>query len=403
MTHSKLVAVDGKTYFYRNGELTMRSFGYLMSTESALWKFGSNESRREQRCGVSHLILARPKFRYKPRYSERSNAVSEQSSQPAKPIQIISQAEFDDIIARNGIALRTLLHSNHWVREPANNVAIDHDELFDVLWRAERLAKRCLWRWLRTNQPAECRWSGLHYLSDMDLGRDRVGRLPYGNRTFYDHRCTKTNAVKRVIEDLITLRNRVHHFSGRGYTMTIVDEHLFDVQRFAVLLYEEEVAASVKGLRDRLRQAAEEVGRGIEVVGLLTALPFVGDYPWQHHHIELFQRVLAQRSDGDDDYIRAQYSSAVIAAAQQYGERRDCMSWDCEPDVEESLANVRRLEKAAYGKAAETSFEDQQGSVTRQILPSRPRHASTNTCRSVESRGKQSHAQESKRRASFSV
>lgn len=152
---SKLAVVDGKPYTYRNGKPTLRSFGYLVSTKSAINKFGYFERRREERCGVCHPTFAES-VPWEPSCYVEPKAVSEESSQPAKPTQIISQAEFDDRIERKCIALRTRLCLDGWVWEPANNIVLDHDELFDILWRAERLAKRCLWKWLRTNRPETC-------------------------------------------------------------------------------------------------------------------------------------------------------------------------------------------------------------------------------------------------------
>lgn len=376
------------------------NLGYLVSTKSAINKFGYFERRREELCGVCHPTFAEPQPWDFSCYVE-PKVVSEECSQPAKPTQLISQAEFDDIIERKGIALRTRLRLDSWVWEPANNVAIDHDELFDILWRAERLAKRCLWRWLRANRPRTCEFYGLHYLSDMDFGRDRLNLLAFGDTEFYDYRRTKSHAVMRALEELIILRNKVHHFKGRGFRMEFIDEHLYDVQRLGVLLYDEETATSARGLRNRLRKEAEEVAREIGAIWLLTALPFVGDYPWQYHHVELFQRVHSRLGGMDDDRVRCQYSPAVIAATQEYYERPAYMSWNCEPDVEQSLANVKRLENAGYGGDTLPGSDNHRGRVTPKSLQKPWRSASTNGVHSLSFHGQQPHVRESTRRVSF--
>lgn len=401
----KPVVVDGKSYLYRNGGLTVRNFGYLVSTKSTINRFGENEQRREEYCGVCHPNFAKPDPEILPYYAS-PNADDEECSQPADPAPIISQVEFEDRIIRKGIALRTRLHLEIWRSKPANNVIMDHDEVYDILSRAEKLAKRCLWKWLRANRPRKCAWRGLHYLSDMDLGRDRLELLSFGQENFYDHRWTKSHEVKRVLEDLIDLRNRVHHFNGGGYTMASVDEHLYDVHHLAVLLYDEETAEYTRALRARFRQAAEGVAREIEAVRYLTVLPFAGDHPWQPHHIELFREVLWKRRNypntWDYDRIWRQYSPAVIAASQEYDERGNYMSWDCEPDVEQSLANVQKLAEGGYGKAIPAPSPDsQRGRINWQLPPSRWRSASVNGPRRLSSREEKYHEGGSARRGSF--
>lgn len=378
----------------------MMNFGYLVSTKSAINKFGYFERRREELCGVCHPTFAEPKC-WDFSYHVEPNDVNEKISQPEKPTQIISQAEFDDRIGRKGIALRTQLHFDPWVGEPANNVIIDHDELFDILWRAEKLAKKCLWKWLRTNRPRTCERYGLHYLSDMDFGRGRLNSLTFGDAELYNYRESESNVVMQAIEELIILRNQVHHFNGGGFRMAIIDEHLYDVQTLAFLLYDEETAISARNLRNRLRKEAEGVAREIETVWLLTALPFAGDYPWQYNHIELFRRVLSRLDGMDDDRVRSQYSPAIIAATQEYHERPAYMSWDCEPDVEQSLANVERLQNGGYGGTIPRVPESQQGRATQQSLPTRWRSASMNGPRTLVSRGERTHVQDSTRRVSF--
>lgn len=237
----------------------------------------------------------------------------------------------------------------------------------------------------------------------MDFGRDRLCLLTMGNADFYDYRWTKSNVVERVIENLIILRNQVHHFNGRGFRMWELDEHLYDVQSLGVHLYDEETATSARNLRSRLRQKAEGVVQEIETVWLLTALPFAGDYSWQYHYIELFQRVHSRLGGVDDDRVRRQYSLAVISAMQEYWKREAYMSWDCELDVQQSLDNVKRLENAGYGGVIPSGSENQRGRITQKNLQKPWRSASTNGTRGLSFREQQAHARDSTRRASFCI
>ncbi|KAL2291436.1 hypothetical protein FJTKL_12837 [Diaporthe vaccinii] len=294
-----------------------------------------------------------------------SKTIPKPSPEPSKPTQIMAQVELEDRVELKGIALRTRLDDDAWLSDPANNIRMDHDELFDILTRAERLAKRCLWRWLRINHPGKCKRMELHYLSDMDLGRQTMESLSGCSYEMYQYRHTQSYEIHRSIEDLIRLRNRVHHFNGAGFTMEIVDEYLHDVQNLAVKLYDEESARGARGLRDTVRQIARGVAGEIEALGLLAALPFPGQYPWQHHHVELFTAIRARPMFGEYDGAQnfQDYSSSIIAAALDWTEAGCPQS--PEPDVEASLASVQSLENGAGIGFGPTGLE-RQGALTHQ-------------------------------------
>lgn len=407
-----LVVVNGKSWLYHDGSLVARKCGFLVSTISTINKFGFNECRREKNCGVCHPSLAEPKPSNLTDHYVMPTAASDECSEPAgptpaNPTPIMPQAEFDDMVERMGISIRTRLNRNAWAGEPANNVHLDHDELFDLLSRAERLAKRCLWRWLRINHPEKCEFRNLRYASDMDFGRSRLENLTFGETRFYDFRWTESAWVERVLDDLITLRNKVHHFNGFAFNMIDVDCYLHSAQWLAVLLYDEESATIARGLRDRLRRTAEGVAREIETIGLLTALPFAGDYPWQPHHLELFETVWWRRynNNGDEDgRVSRQYSPAVIAAVLGYQGRGPYISCDRQPEAEESLSNVKRLEDGGYrgvDSPGSPGSESDRGRTTRQSLPSRWRSASANGPRGLPSHGEQARTRDRTRRGSI--
>lgn len=93
--HTRRVTIKGKPHIYKNGKLTLGTPGYLLSTRSAINKFGDNERRREKASGVCH-----PEFARKLGWgsSSTTTSVSDVSEQPIqsahvdnKPTQIISQ------------------------------------------------------------------------------------------------------------------------------------------------------------------------------------------------------------------------------------------------------------------------------------------------------------------------
>jgi hypothetical protein len=340
-TDPQRVVIHGKPYIYKNGKLTPSGFGYLLSTKATINRFGNNERRREEDCRI--LRASSPDalewFGHEA-MTEPVTAVSNEVAQPEEPAQVVSEADLEDRSERKRIEIQTRLGDNAWLSDPVNNICLDDDEVFDILYRGEKVAKRCLWRWLRINRPMTSRRFG--YLSNMDFGRDTLSRFYRSNRTVFDYRHTQSVEVEYIMEHLIWLRNSVHHFDGWGSSLAVVEEHLFAVHRLAVLLYDEEIAVRARSLRDRLHQAAEGVAQEIETVWLLTELPFAGDHPWKHHHITLFREVLETRRS-DEDWARQKYSPAAFEGAVEFGQRIHVndMSWDCGPDMEEAWPRFR--------------------------------------------------------------
>lgn len=110
----------------------------------------------------------------------------------------MSQPELDDMAAQNAIAAQKRLEDHAWAKDPAYHVYIDHDVLYDIMTGAERLAKRCLWQWVRTHRPDEL--PELGYLSDVDFGREVLStwmnRLPL---SFFEYRLTKPYQISEVL------------------------------------------------------------------------------------------------------------------------------------------------------------------------------------------------------------
>lgn len=396
----KHVGIHGKSCVYQRGKLIEQDYGFLMSTEATINRFGDMERYREERCGIFRPSLptsrgsspsptALPEIAHHPR------------PEPPKPTQIMSREEFEDMTERKGIELRTRLDDDDWLSDPANNLRMDHDELFDILSRAERLAKQCLWRWFRVNHPNTCMRMGLNYLSDMDLGRHPMEALSNRGYKMLQYRHTESAEVHRSIQDVIQLRNRVHHFNGTWLTMKIVDEYLFDVQNLAVNLYDEESASNARNLRDRLRQGAEGVAGEIEALRLLMELPFAERNPWQHHHVESFRTL----TSFDSAHTLTEDAPLFIAAAYEWHEA-GCPS-SPEPDIGASLANVRRLENGGHTGMIGTESERPHFLAANKTSQPRLRSSSMGGFGGLSLRGQQtqeqSHVQNSKRRASFSI
>lgn len=403
----KHVVIRGKPCVYQMGKLIEQDYGFLMSTEATINRFGDMERYREERCGIFRPSLP-TSWGSSPSPTALTEIARHKRPEPPKPTQIMSREELQDMTERKGIELRTRLDDDDWLSDPANNIRMDHDELFDILSRAERLAKRCLWRWFRVNHPNTCIRTGLNYLSDMDLGRATMESLSNRGYKMLQYRHTESHEVHRSIQDVIQLRNRVHHFNGMWLTMEIVDEYLYDVQNLAVNLYDEESARGARDLRDRLRQDAEGVAGEIEALWLLIALPFAEQNPWQPHHVESFRALRASPFPFGGFYsahTSTENVPLVISAAYEWHEAGCPPS--PEPDIAASLANVRRLENGGHPGMILTESEKSHLPAVHQTSPPRPRSSSMGGSRGFSLRGQQtqeqSHVRNSKRRASFSI
>lgn len=365
---SGLAIVHGRPYFYDNGNVK-KMFGYLRPTKATLSRLGERGDSADESWSFDNTPECVP--------SKFVDEINQPPKLPTKIMtQIMTQAQFDDRTERLGILLRTRLRDNAWLQEPTNNGMLDDDDLFDLLTRAERLAKRCLFRWLRTNRADRCDWFRLDYVSDMDLGRESVESLTRPE-DFFCYRHTQTHEVRSTIQCLIELRNWLHHFSGgRSFSMDDVDRQLYIVQLLAVQLYDEESAGRARSLRDRLHRKAEHIAGEIESMGLLTALPFASEKPWQHHHLKLFAHVAYRMRWSGYDYVRCRYSSSVMEATEECLTGK--ISYHCIPDIEESLAKAQLLETGGHAEALTSGPDGQRGRIAAVTLPNRMRNSSVN-------------------------
>lgn len=373
-----------------------------MSTKAAINRFGDMERYREEKCGIFRPSLPTSWWdALSPSAFPKVTRVL--CPEPPKPTQVMSREELEDRTERKGIELRTRLDDDDWLSNPANKIRMDHDELFDILSRAERLAKRCLWRWFRVNHPNTCIRMGLNYVSDMDLGRHTLESLSDSGFKMLRYRHTESDEVHQSIQDVIQLRNRVHHFNGRGFTMEITDEYLYDVQNLAVNLYDEESARSARDLRDRLRQGAEAVAGEIEALRLLIELPFAEQNPWQHHHVESFRALRESPLPFGGFYSAHTFKTdaPLVIAAAYYWQEAGCPS-SPEPDIDASLACVERMESNRHTGIFLAESERQHACAAHQTSSPRPRSSSMVGSGGLSIRGQQTHAREPTRGRCFS-
>lgn len=321
------ISIKRKTCSYKDGKLDVMSFGYLKSTVATRHRHSRSlamakriDLRRSQIMAQRMSKVKNTKASNWWECNDSSHNVADWPAptkyrgapKPASTLQIMSEKDWDDMVAQKAIAVRTRLRDNAWTRGYDYHVYIDHDALFDILSATESLAKRCLWGWMRTHHPVECKYR-LGYRSDVDFGRQKLefwlNGLPQG---FFTYRYTPSWKVIGKLRDLIYLRNFLHHFDGSWKNASCADGYVETVQELAVLLYDEKSARHARALRDQLHDEAKRTLVEIETLMMLTSLPEAGE-PWKPHHADLIQRA-ASESDG----ITSSYPPIVSAAAREW-------------------------------------------------------------------------------------
>lgn len=317
-----LLKVDRTHCAYQDGKLKVMQFGFLNYTasrhryelaQSSLYPHARlNARRRFDPCGWVNPSTQM----YNAFCSKQIEHVRKLRS--AGTLQIMSEAEFDDLITRKAIAKRTRLADKEWTEYIGSQLFINHDRLYEILTEALTVAKRCVWRWTRTHRPMEFR-----YLSDVDFGRDRL--VPLFRRM--------PSTTTWMVEDLIRLRNLVCHFNGGHQDVRRIDEHIENVQELAVLLLDEESAYHSRALRDRLHAEAERTLEEIETFTMWTTLPGAGDM-WLKHHSDTVQYAVGELYRG---FSRIHHHVLATAAREWASHQR---GWDYGLGIPESERNT---------------------------------------------------------------
>lgn len=368
-TSPKRVSINGKNCGYKDGALEVMRYGYLEHTFTT--------GRRHEEARWARMLLRPPRpnledtaegpcwANCKPQShdvdsSDERTKFSEY--QPEKTPRIISQTEWDDLVSQKAIAIRTRLADRAWTIGSRYNVYIDHDSLFYILSGAETLAKSCLWEWMRTHRPGECRrW--FPYRSDVDFGREPLTLLlqclPCGT---FNYRHTQSWQVTRILDSLICMRNLLHHFSGGQKDVRRMDGYLETVQELAVLFYDEEAARSARTLRDKLREEAERTLQEIETTMMLTSLPYHIAVPWKPHHVDLVQNAASQLDGRNEMYIYPEYTPIAYAAAREWVPHR--RGWNYGVSLPEVEAKTKPGDGESQGPGLENKTDsDRETSI----------------------------------------
>lgn len=185
---------------------------------------------------------------------------------------------------------------------------IDDEQQARLLIHGREIAQKCLWNFAEKRMPGQSPWAGWQQVR-FEWG---VLSQSWGTASTYysllKFRATEPHLVWDTMRKVIQLRHTTSHYSPSTdlfpSSLSEVDEHLKNVQKMAIQLYDEQGALEARRLRDELRQAAQGTFDELVALGTLASLPFAG-YPWKHHHECALRRILlnAQYTDEGRDKV----------------------------------------------------------------------------------------------------
>ena len=146
-------------------------------------------------------------------------------------------------------------------------------------------------------------------------GSCRFSEMESINVHMYVERADPSRRVWWALSSLTHVRNSYCHFRGGGDARDL-DGDLASVQKLPVAVGDEDRAMRARGLRDQLKEAAEQSLTELKTLGLLSSLPYHGGLDWAPHH-EYFCRV-------NVNYFNRSYPEdlAILQAIETWSERR---------------------------------------------------------------------------------
>ncbi|KAK2596479.1 hypothetical protein N8I77_013367 [Diaporthe amygdali] len=137
-----------------------------------------------------------------------------------------------------------------------------------------------------------------------------------------------------------------------------VDEHLNNVQKLAIQFYDEEAALEERGLRDELRQAAQNTSDQIMALETLIILPFAGN-PCKEYHESVFAHLVIyarEEEEGRRGLEHVPEAIGRIAKDWSWQHRYGKQQYAPPPEDNELAVTTKKLEQATK-KLAEKDRE----------------------------------------------
>lgn len=216
----------------------------------------------------------------------------------------LSDTEYRDLMDLHVLVPATRLEDDKWRESPLKHMFIDDGKQAQLLIQGRETAQKCLWNFAEQQMPGQNPWACWQQVRfEWGVLSQTWGTAStyYGSLKF---RATQPHLVWDTMQKLIQLRHTTSHYSPSSdlfpSSLSEVDEHLKNVQKMAIQLYDKQGALEARRLRDELRQSAQHTFDELVALGMLVSLPFAG-YPWKNHHESVFRCFLFNARDRDEE------------------------------------------------------------------------------------------------------
>ncbi|KAI7776251.1 hypothetical protein LA080_005538 [Diaporthe eres] len=307
-------------YQYRDGALVKP--GYLKDTRSSAAKLRPKIPRRATESDVASTETQQQGFLesswgdgYWGPNPDHGSHETNIFDEPRKPWRLgwlhameqspleLSDTAYHDLIDLHTLVPATRLEDDKWRETPLKHMYIDDGQQARLLIQGRNVAQKCLWNFVEKRMPGQNPWTGWQQVR-FEWG---VLSQSWGTASTYysmlNFRASEAHLVWDTMRRVIQLRHTTSHYSPSSglfpSSLGEVDEHLKNVQKMAIQLYDEQSALDARRLRDELRQAAQGTFDELVALGTLASLPFAG-YPWKHHHECALRRILFTAQDTDE-------------------------------------------------------------------------------------------------------
>lgn len=250
----------------------------------------------------------------------------------------LSDTEYSDLMDLHILVPATRLEDDKWRESPLKHMFIYDGKQAQLLIQGRETAQKCLWNFAERQMPGRNPWACWQQVR-FEWG---VLSQTWGTASTYysslEFRATQPHLVWDTMRRLIQLRHTTSHYSPSSdlfpSSLSDVDEHLKNVQKLAIQLYDKQGALEARKLRDELRQAAQHTFDELVVLGTLVSLPFAG-YPWKHHHESVFRCFLfnSRDTDEDDTEIDEHFPENISGIAEDWLSQYGWKGGEYEPPV----------------------------------------------------------------------
>lgn len=307
-------------YQYRDGALVKP--GYLKETKSSAAKLRHKIPRRANESDVASTETQQQGFLesswgegyWGPNPDDGSHEINtfDESRKPwplgwlhameQSPLEL-SDTEYHDLIDLHALVPATRLEDDKWRETPLKHMYIDDGQQARLLIQGREVAQKCLWNFAENRMPGKNPWTSWQQVR-FEWG---VLSQTWGTASTYysmlNFRASQAHLVWDTVRRVIQLRHTTSHYSPSSglfpSSLGEVDEHLKNVQKMAIQLYDEQRALEARKLRDELLQAARNTFDELVAFGTLVSLPFAG-YPWKHQHECVFRCLLIKAQDAEE-------------------------------------------------------------------------------------------------------